>query len=175
MYSSMHPLGGAVNRLERTLLNFFVRRGVKGGIFEALEGGFEVAARRRWAVLPRNSGVFEWREGAARRFRARRTLPGARGEKIFKNFLERSGKPKNWGMGGVPECGAGAPYIGCARRFLSLGARPLAALLGVHFVQVPQLQAPAMRSQRFAPLIYRGPACKLHRSLYEGYLRLSES
>lgn len=105
MYSSMHPLGGAVKRLERTLLNFFVRRGVKGGIFEALEGrfagGFEVAARRGWAVLPRNSGVFERHEGAARRFSARRTWADARGEKFFKNFLERGGKPKNWGAGGA--------------------------------------------------------------------------
>ena len=105
MYSSMHPLGGCVNRVERTLLNFFVRRGVKGGIFEALEGrfagGFEVAARRGWAVLPRNSGVFERHEGAARRFSARRTWAGARGEKIFKKFFKRGEKPKNWGVRGV--------------------------------------------------------------------------
>lgn len=77
MYSSMHSLGGAVNRVERTLLNFFVWRGVKGGFFGALEGrftgNFGVAARREWAVLPRNSGVFTLGEGAARRFSARRT------------------------------------------------------------------------------------------------------
>ena len=36
----MHPLGGAVNRVERTLLNFFMRRGVRGGCFRALEGCF---------------------------------------------------------------------------------------------------------------------------------------
>jgi len=55
-------------------------RGVRGGFFGALEGcfagDFEAAARLGWAVLPRNSGVFGWREGAARRFSARRTLPG---------------------------------------------------------------------------------------------------
>ena len=58
----MHPLEGAVNRVERTLLNFFSRRCVRGGCFEALEGcfagDFRAAARREWAVLPRNSGVF---------------------------------------------------------------------------------------------------------------------
>ena len=78
MYSSMHPLGGSVNRLERTLLNFFVRRGVRGGVFGALEGrfarGFRATARCGRGVLPRNSGVFGWHEGAARRFSARRTL-----------------------------------------------------------------------------------------------------
>lgn len=78
---------------------------MRGGCFGAPEerfaGNFGAAARRGWAVLPRNSGVFGWREGAARRFSARRTLPGARGEKIFKNFLERGGKPKNWGARGA--------------------------------------------------------------------------
>ena len=36
----MHPLGGAVNRLERTLLNFFSRLCVRGGFFGAPEGRF---------------------------------------------------------------------------------------------------------------------------------------
>lgn len=89
MYSSMHPLRGRVNRVERTLLNFFMRRGVRGGVFGALEGrfmgAFGAAARHGWAVLPRNSGVFGLGDGATRRFSARRTLPGGRGEKIFKN------------------------------------------------------------------------------------------
>ena len=40
MYSSMHPLGGGVNRVERTLLNFFVRRGVRGGFSRVLERRF---------------------------------------------------------------------------------------------------------------------------------------
>ena len=101
VYSSMHSLGGAVNRVERTLLNFFSRRCVRGGFFGALEGcfagDFGAAARRGWAVLPRNSGVFRRREGAARRFSARRTGAGTRGEKIFKNFLERGEKPKKLG------------------------------------------------------------------------------
>ena len=35
-------------------------------------------------------------------------------------------------------------------------------------MQVPQLQVTAMKSQRFAPLIYGEPICKLHRSLYRG-------
>ena len=90
MYSSMHSPSWGVNRVERTLLNFFVLSGVRGGCFEVLEGcfvgDFGVVARQGWAVLPRNSGVFGWREGAARRFSARRTWADGRGEKIFKNF-----------------------------------------------------------------------------------------
>lgn len=65
MYSSMHSLGGAVNRVERTLLNFFSRSCVRGGFFRVLEryfaGDFGAAARREWVVLPRNSAVFGWR------------------------------------------------------------------------------------------------------------------
>ena len=63
---------------------------MRGGFFGALRrcfaGDFEAATRRGWAVLPRNSGVFGWREGAARLFSARRTVPGTRGGKIFKNL-----------------------------------------------------------------------------------------
>ena len=40
MYSSMHPLKGRVNRVERTLLNFFMWRGVRDGFFRVLEGHF---------------------------------------------------------------------------------------------------------------------------------------
>jgi len=83
-----------------------MRRGVRGGFFRVLgrrfAGNFGAATRREWAVLPRNSGVFGWSKGAARRFSARRTVPGGRGEKIFKNLLERGGKPKKWGVE-VPE------------------------------------------------------------------------
>lgn len=81
--------------------------GSRRGVLRAILG---VAARRVWAVLPRNSGVFEWREGAVQQFSARRTWAGARGEKFFKNFLERGGKPKIWDAGG----GIRAPSIGCA-------------------------------------------------------------
>ena len=49
-------------------------------------GDFGAVTRRGRAILPRNSGVFSLGEGAARRFSARRTAPGGRGEKIFKNF-----------------------------------------------------------------------------------------
>lgn len=105
MYSSMHPLRGRVNRVERTLLNFFSWRLVRGGFLGVLEGCFAgeigAAARREWAVLPRNSAVFGLGMGAVRRFSARRTLRGTRGEKFFKNLLERGGKPKNWGARGA--------------------------------------------------------------------------
>ena len=109
MYSSMHSLGGAVNRVERTLLNFFVWRGVNGGVFGVLEGrftgDFRVAARRKWAVLPRNSGGFALGEGAARRFSARRTYGARLGGKFFKNGAEN---PKI-GVGEAPR----GSYIGC--------------------------------------------------------------
>ena len=67
-----------------------MRRGVRGGVFglpgRCFAGVFGAAARREWAVLPRNSGVFGLSEGAAQRFSARRTWTGSRGEKIFKNL-----------------------------------------------------------------------------------------
>ena len=49
---------------------------------------FGAAARCEWGVLPRNSAVFSLGEGAARRFSARRTVPGWLGEKIFKKGAE---------------------------------------------------------------------------------------
>ena len=80
---------------------------MRGGCFEVLEGcfagDFGMAARREWAVLPRNSGVFGWREGAARRFSARRTVPGRLGKKIFKKGAKKGEKPKNWGARGAAE------------------------------------------------------------------------
>ena len=110
----MHPLRGRVNRVERTLLNFFMRGGVRGGFFGALEGyfagDFGAASRRGWAVLPRNSAVFGWREGVARRFSARRMLPGSRGEKIFK----KGAKNPKIGVREVPEGDPRASYIGYA-------------------------------------------------------------
>lgn len=97
----MHPLEGTVNRVERTLLNFFSRMCVRGGFFGVLgrrfAGDFGVAARREWAVLPRNSWGFGLGKGMARRFSARRTVPGRLGEKIFKKFFKRGEKPKNGG------------------------------------------------------------------------------
>ena len=65
-------------------------------------------------VLPRISGVFGWREGAARRFSARRTVPGRLGEKIFK----KGAKNLKNGVREVPGGGLGAPLIGCVGQFL---------------------------------------------------------
>ena len=109
---------------------------MRGGFFRVLgrcfAGDFGAAARREWGVLPRNSAVFGLGEGTARRFGARRTLAGTRGEKFLKIFKKRGGKPKI-GVREVPGGGAGAPYIGCAGRllgaFLGLETRFLAALL----------------------------------------------
>ena len=115
MYSSMHPLEGTVNRVERTLLNFFSRMCVRGGFFGVLgrrfAGDFGVAARREWAVLPRNSGGFGLGKGMARRFSARRTVPGRLGEKIFKKGVKN---PK-MGVQELLEGDPRAPYIGRAR------------------------------------------------------------
>ena len=59
--------------------------GLRGSV---LRGKIGAAARREWAVLPRNSGVFELGDGAARRFSARRALTGGLGEKFFKKGVE---------------------------------------------------------------------------------------
>lgn len=123
MYSSMHPLRGRVNRIERTLLNFFSRRHVRDGFSGVLAGcftgDFGVAARREWAVLPRNSAVFGLGEGAARRFSARRTLTGTRGEKIFKKGVKKGEKPKIWGVGGAGRWSRGTLYRACGAVFRS--------------------------------------------------------
>lgn len=99
------------------LYSTFFRGGVLGADFLGVlpgcfAGNFGAAARREWAVLPRNSGVFGWGEGAAQRFSARRTMTGTRGEKIFKNLLERGGKPKNWGCEQCRKVTRGHLYIG---------------------------------------------------------------
>lgn len=87
---------------------------MRGGFFRVLgqcfTGKIGAAARREWAVLPRNSAVFEWREGAALRFSARRTAPGTRGEKIFKKGV----KNRKLGVLEVPEGDPRASYIGYA-------------------------------------------------------------
>ena len=67
----------------------------------------------------------------------------ARGAKKFLKTFKKGGENPEIGVWEVPESGMRAPYIGCAGRFLDLKARPLAVLLGVRFVQAPQLQAPA--------------------------------
>ena len=86
----MHPLGGAVKRLERTLLNFFMWKGVRGGFFGApkgcFAGDFGAAARREWAVLPRNSGVFG---GGARVRRGDSAHGGQCRANWAKNFLKK--------------------------------------------------------------------------------------
>lgn len=135
-----------------------MRRGVRGEFFGArrrcFAGDFGAAVRLGWVVLPRNSGVFEWLEGAAWRISARRTPPGTRGEKFFKNFLERGEKPKNWGVGGAGRLHEGTLYRVCGVSFRSGNETSDSVARG------------AVRHQRFTPPIYRGPVCKLHRSLH---------
>ena len=99
-------------------------RGVRGGFFRVLgqcfTGKIGAAARREWVFLPRNSGVFGWCEGAARRFSARRTVPRWLSEKFFKKRV----KNLKIGVKEVPNGDPRAPYIGCAGRFLGLEMRP---------------------------------------------------
>ena len=119
MYSSMHPLRGRVNRVERTLLNFFMWRGVRGGVFGALEGciagDFGATARREWDAdgafcrgIPGFSAQARVRRDGSAHGGQRR---GGRGEKIFKKGVENL----KIGMREGSEGGAGALYIGCAR------------------------------------------------------------
>ncbi len=88
-----------------------------------------------------------------------------------KNFFKKGrkrAKNRKIGVLEVPEGDPMTPSIGCAGRFLGLEARPLAVLLEMRFVRAPQLRAPEIRSQSFAPLIYGEPVCKLHHSPYGG-------
>lgn len=87
-------------------------------------GDFEVAARRGWAVLPRNSGVFGLGEGATGRFSARRTRAGARGEKIFKKRVEN----RKIGVREVLRGLIWAPYIGLGVSSLTVGHHPIRLL-----------------------------------------------
>ena len=73
---------------------------------------------------------------------------------LAKKFLKKGAKNRKIGAREVLRGLIWAPYIGCAGWFLSLEARPLAALQGVRFVQAPQLRAPAMRHRRETPEIH---------------------
>ena len=81
MYSSMHPLRGCVNRVERTLLNFFVWSGVRGGCFgvpegcfageiggsgEVRTGGFAAEFRGFWADRERGAAIQRTADSAGR-------------------------------------------------------------------------------------------------------------
>lgn len=76
-----------------------MRGGFLGVLPGCFAGDFRTAARRAWAVLPRNSGVFGLGKSTARRFSARRTVPGRLGKKIFKKGAENL----KIGMWEVPE------------------------------------------------------------------------
>lgn len=134
MYSSMHSLGGAVNRVERTLLNFFVRRGVRGGIFRALERCFAGDFGRRRGLngafcrgIPGFLSGARARRGDSAHGGHRRALGAKKFLKIFKKGV----KNRKIEVREVPGGGLRAPYIGRAGRFLDLKTEPLAALLGV--------------------------------------------
>lgn len=90
MYSSMHSPGRGVNRVERTLLNFFMRRGVRGGSLrvlgrcfagdfggsgEARMGGFAAEFRGFWAACGRGAAIQRTAD-----------MGGPTGRKNFKNF-----------------------------------------------------------------------------------------
>ena len=115
----MHSLGGGVNRVERTLLNFFMRRGVRGEVFGALEGcfagDFGAATRHEWDAdgafcrgIPGFSAQARVRRDGSAHGRHRRALGAKKFLKIFKKGV----KNRKIGVREVPEGGMRAPYIG---------------------------------------------------------------
>lgn len=117
--------------------------------------------------MPRNSGVFGWCEDAARGFSARRTWAARLGEKIFKNFLERGGKPKNWGAGEVGRWHVRTLYR-VREAIFGSGSETSGSVARGVLRAGTSTAGTRLRSQRFTPLICREPTRKLHRSLYGG-------
>lgn len=114
----MHPLRGRVNRVERTLLNFFMRRGVRGGFLGFWRGILRaILGRRRGANgqfcrgIPGFSGDARVQRGDSVHGGQCRELGARKILRIFKKGAENL----KIGVREVPEGGAGAPYIGCAR------------------------------------------------------------
>ena len=70
----------------------------------------------------------------------------------------------------VPEGGAGAAYIGCVGRFLGAifgsGSETSGSVAKGALRTGDSMTDARLRSQRFAPLIYRGSVRKRHRSLH---------
>ena len=103
--------------------------GLRGSVLRGKSGWWRGANGRFYRGIPGFSG---W--ARARRFSARRTVPGWLSEKFFKKGWKRT-KNRKFGVREVPEGDPRAPYIGCAGRFLGLETNSLAALLEVRFVQ----------------------------------------
>ena len=85
----MHSLGGAVNRLERTLLNFFSWERVRGGFFGALEGRFAgvfggEGGVRVGGFAAEFRGFWPGR-GCGEAIQRTADVGGCSGRKIFKN------------------------------------------------------------------------------------------
>ena len=144
---------------------------VRGGFFGVPEGRFAgeigAAARREWAVLPRNSGVFGLGVDAERRFSARRTLPGDRGEKIFKKGVKNCEKPEKLGCERCRKV-VWEPHLqGVRGDFWSGGSTSGSVAGGAPRVGV---SATSTRNEiaEIHSSIYREPVCKLHRSPYVG-------
>lgn len=106
-----------------------------GGVLRAILGRWQGANGRFCRGIPGFSGGARVRRGDSVHGGQCRAVGAKKFLKIFKKGVEN----QKLGVREVPEGGLGAPYIGCAGRFLGLEARPLAALLGVRFVRVPQL------------------------------------
>ena len=149
MYSSMHPLGGVVNRVERKRLNFFSWECVRGGFSGLRSGVLRVLLRWRRGAdgrfccgIPGFLGGARARRGDSAHGGQRRALGAKKFLKIFKKGVENL----KIGVREVPEGGLGTPYIRYAGRFWveelsqrSRGTSPLAALLEVCISQAPQL------------------------------------
>ena len=96
-----------------------MRGGVRGGVFGALEGyfagDFGAAARREWAVLPRNSAVFWTERGRGAAIQRTADTAGRAGQKNFLKKVWKKVKNPKIGVREVREDGLGAHYVGCAR------------------------------------------------------------
>ncbi len=82
--------------------------------------------------------------------------------KKFLKFFRKGRKTQKIGVREGSGDGSGAPYIGCAGRFLGLETRPLAALLEVRFARASRLQASAVR--------HRSEISEIHSSYMGSYI-----
>ena len=124
--------------------------GFRGGVLRVILGRRRGAGGRFYREIPGFLGEMRTRRGDSAHGGHQRALGAKKFLKIFKKGVENL----KIGVREVPGGGLGAPYRVCGV-ILGLEAGPLAAMLGVHFVQVPQPQASATRFQRFIPIYSR--------------------
>ena len=109
--------------------------GFRGGVLRVILGRRRGANGRFCRGISGFLGDSKVRRGDSAHGGHRQVLGGKKFLKIYK----KEAKNRKIGVREVPEGGPGAPYMGCARRFLDLEARPLAALLEARFGQASYL------------------------------------